>query len=70
MLPKAVVILKNLGFKGGTVDLYLFTQESEDGINYIALYVHNNLMIGDHVVIDWIIFKLKASSLILSMEDN
>ena len=44
---KAVEILKSSGFVGGNIDPCLYVKKSMKGIVYIALYVDNNLMIGD-----------------------
>ena len=49
---KAVGILKKLGSKGGEVDPYFFVHNGCKGTMFIAVYVDNNLMIGDKVAIN------------------
>ena len=44
---KAVKILKKLGLVRGNVDQWFSVKKSEMGIINVALYVDNNLMIGD-----------------------
>ena len=48
----AVRILKKWIFTGSEVDPFLFVVKSSNGITLIALYVDNNLMIGDKAAID------------------
>ena len=48
----AIKILKNLQFIGGNVNPCLCVKKRSKGIVCIALYIHDNLMIGDMMVID------------------
>ena len=49
---KAVEILKNIGFSGGTIDPCLFSRKNKSGLVLIALYVDDNLMIGHSEAIE------------------
>ena len=49
---KAMEILKNWGFEGGSIDPCLYAKRSAKGIVYIALYIDDNLMIGNKARID------------------
>ena len=44
---KAVKILKNSGFVGSNVNPCLYIKKSVKGIVYVALYVDDNLMLGN-----------------------
>ena len=52
-------ILKNLEFRGGKVDPCLYMKKNVKGIVYIALYIGDNLMIGNMAAIDDVIVVLK-----------
>ena len=54
--------MKNSGFVEGVVDPCLYMKKSSKGLVYIALYVDDNLMIGNMVAIDHAIASLKAKS--------
>ena len=56
---KAVKILKKLGFVGGNVDPSLYVKMSEKGMVYVALYVDDDLMLGDIEAINEAITSLK-----------
>ena len=56
---KAVNILKKLGCFGGNDDPCLYVKKSEKGIVYVALYIDDNLMIGDIEAINEAITALK-----------
>ena len=49
---KAVKILKNLEFIGGNVDPCLYIKKSAKGVVYKALYIDDNLMVGNIRAID------------------
>ena len=59
---KAIEILKNLGFIGGNIHPCLYVKTSLKGIVYIALYLDDNLMVGNVKVIDNAISALKKMS--------
>ena len=67
---KAVESLKSSGFKGGSIDPCLYVKRSMKGIVYIALYVDDNLMIGDKATIDDAIMALKNQGLVLKVVEG
>ena len=67
---KAVKILKNLGFVGGNVDPCLYAKKSAKGIVYIALYIDDNLMIGNMMAIDDAILALNSNGLVLKIVEE
>ena len=60
----AVEILKSSGFIIGSIDTCLYNEKSAKGIVYIALYVDNNLMVGDIAAIVDAIDALKNKGLV------
>ena len=68
-MQKAIEIL-NLGFVGGNVDPCLYVKKSAKGVVYIALYVNNNLMIGDMAAIDDAISALKNIRIVLKVMEG
>ena len=62
---KAMEILKSSGFEGGSIDPCLYVKRSAKGIVYVALYVDDNLMIGNKAAIDDAILALKNKGLVL-----
>ena len=62
---KAVEILKRSGFVGGSINPCLYVKKSMNGIVYVALYVGDNLMIGNIATINDAIKVLKSKGLIL-----
>ena len=44
---KAVQILKKSGFIGGNVNPCLYVKKNEKGGLYIALYIYDNILMGD-----------------------
>ena len=64
---KAIKILKKLGFVGGNVDPCLNAKKSVKGLVYIALYVDDNLMVGNIEAIDNEIAALKENELVLKI---
>ena len=52
---QAAKIMKKSGFVGGNADTYLYVKKSEKGKVCVALYIDDNLMIGDIKAIDLII---------------
>ena len=67
---KAVKILKSSGFIGGSIDLCLYIKKSTKGIVYVALYLNDNLMIGDIAIIDDAIEALKNKGLVLKIMEG
>ena len=63
-------ILKSSGFEGGSIDPCLYVKMSAKGIVYIALYVDDNLMIGDNAMIDDAILVLKNKGLLLKIMEG
>ena len=49
---KAVEVLKKLGLVGGNTNPCFYVQKSEMGVLYVALYMDDNLMVGDVEAID------------------
>ena len=64
---KAVEILQNSGFEGGNINPCLYVNRSAKGIVYVALYVDDNLMIGEKPTIDDAILALKNKGLVLKI---
>ena len=56
---KAVKILKKLRLVTGNVDPCHYVMKSQNGIVYVALYVDDDLLIGDEEAIDDAIAALK-----------
>ena len=54
-----------MGFIGGNFDPYLYVKKSVKGVVCVALYIDNNIMVGDMVVIDDTISALKSNGLVL-----
>ncbi len=52
---KAVQISRKNGFKGGDVNLCLYIQKSKKIIVFIAIYLDDNLLVGNEAAIDEII---------------
>ena len=67
---KAVKILKNLGFIGGNVDPCLYIKKSAKDIVYIALYIDDNLMVGNVKAIDDAMIALKNNGLVLKVVEG
>ena len=55
---------------GGNVDSSLFVKKSEKGIVYVALYVDDNLMIGNVEAINNSIAALKKNGLVLKIVEG
>ena len=64
---KAVKILKSSSFLRGSIDPFLYVKKSMKGTVHIALYVDDNLMLGDIAAIDDTIEALKNKGLILKI---
>ena len=64
---KVIEILKNSDFVGGSIDPCLYVKKSVKGIVYVALYVGDNLMIGNMAAIDNAIEALKKKELVLKI---
>ena len=54
-----IILNKCIGFVGGSIDPCLYVKKSAKGIVYIALYVDDNLSIGDIASIDDATLALK-----------
>ena len=67
---KTIEILKNSGFVGGTINPCLYVKKSMKGIVYLALYLDDNLMIGDFATIDDAIKVLKSKELVLKIVEG
>ena len=67
---KAVEILKSSGFVRGSIDSCLYVKKSMRGIVYIALYIEDNLMIGNIAAIDNSIKALKSNWLVLKIVEG
>ena len=67
---KAVEILKRMTFIGGNVDPCLYAKKSKKGKVYIALYINDNLMVGDIVAIDDAIADLRQNMLELKIVEG
>jgi hypothetical protein len=63
-------ILNSIGFLGGDVDPCLFYRKNKKGTCYIALYVDDNLIVGDMSAINDAIQALKNRKLILKIQDD
>ena len=62
--------MKSSGFEGGSIDPCLYVKRSAKCIVYIALYVDNNLVIGDRAAIDDAILVLKNKGLVLKIVEE
>ena len=67
---KAVEILKSSGFVRGSIDPCLYVKNSANGIVYLALYIEDNLMIGNIAAIDDAIEVLKSKGLVLRIMEG
>ena len=67
---KAVEILESSGFVRGSIHPCLYVKKSANVIVYIALYVNDNLMIGDNDKIDDTIEALKNKGLVLKIVEG
>ena len=56
---KVIEILENLGFVGDNVGPCFYVKKSTKSIVYVALYVDNNLMVGNIETVDGAIPTLK-----------
>ena len=67
---KAVQILQKIGFEGGDVDPCLYVWKNNKGIVFIAIYVDDNLLVGNKEAIDKTIELLQKEGFNLKIEDN
>ena len=68
---KAVAILKKIGFEGGEVDPCLYVRESTNFWRvYIALYVDDNLKVGNEEAINEVIQELCDERFTLKVKDD
>ena len=64
---KSVEILKSSGFVGDNINPCLYVKKIMKGIVYVALYVDDNLMVGNIATINNAIEVLKSKGLILKI---
>jgi hypothetical protein len=62
--------LHSIGFKGDDADKCLFCRRCKKGICYIAVYVDDNLMVGDIDAIDDTIKSLEKHGYILKIQED
>ena len=62
--------MKSSGFDGGSIDACLYFKRSVKGTVYKALYVDDNLMIGDKAAIDDAMLALKSKWLVLKVVEG
>ena len=62
--------LRKIGFKGGYPDPCLMTQQDENGIVFIAVWVDDSLLIGNMTAIDATIRDLKKEGFNLKIEGS
>ena len=67
---KAVEILKKLISVEANVDTCLYVKKSEKSIMFVALYIDNNLMVGDIEAIDEPILALEENGLVLKIMEG
>ena len=67
---KTVEILRKIGFVGGDIDPCLYYRKSKQGTVFIAIYVDDNLLVGDADAIQETINYLKKEGLVLKIEDD
>ena len=58
------------GFVGGDIDPCLYYRKSKKGTVFIAIYVDDNLLVGDAEAIQKTIKDLKVNGLVLKIEDD
>ena len=63
----AVEILKSSNLIGGSINPCLYVKKSMKGIIYVALYLDNNLMVGNIATINDAIEVLKNKRLVLKL---
>ena len=63
-------ILKYSGIVGGSIGPCLYIKKSMKGIVYVALYVEDNLMVGNIAAIDNAIEALKNKGLVLKIMEG
>ena len=62
--------MKSSGFDGGSFDPYLYVKRNTKGIVYLALFVDDNLMIGNRAAMDDAILALKSKGLVLKVVEG
>ena len=67
---KNIEILKSSRFVRGSINPCLFVKKSAKGIVCVALYIDNNLMVGDIATIDNAIEALKNKGLVLKIVEE
>ena len=67
---KTVEILKKSEFIGSIINSCLHANKNNEGEAYIALYVDNNLMVGDSKAIDDAITAIKENGLVLEIVEG
>ena len=69
-MKKAVEILKKFGLAAGKIDPCLYVKKSEKSVVYVALYVDDNLMVGDVEAIDKVLTAIKENGLVLKIVEE
>ena len=62
--------MKSSGFEEGSINPCLYVKRNAKGTVYVALYIDDNLMIGDKAVIDDAILLLKNKGLVLKVMEG
>ncbi|KAL7457138.1 hypothetical protein ACHAWC_008616 [Mediolabrus comicus] len=62
--------LREMGFKGGNVDPCLFYRVNKLGTVYIAVYVDDNLIIGDEAAVNDVIDTMKKKGFKLKIDET
>ena len=61
---------KKIGFEGDDVHPCLYVCKSEKGIVFIAIYIYDNLLVGNEEAIDEVIKLLQREGFSLKIKDN
>ena len=67
---KAVEILKKLGFARGNVDPCLYMKKGATGVVYLALYLDDNLMLGNTKAMNKAVKQLKRNWLVVTVMES
>jgi len=67
---KVTKMLRQAGFVGGNVDPCLFYRRNKKGTVVIAIYVDDNLIIGDEKAVDDVIEQMECFGFTLKVTDN
>ncbi len=61
---KFILVLRELGFKGGYPDRYLMTRQSKEDLVFIAIWVDDSLLVGNKKAGNKTIEKKKERALL------